>query len=64
MSEFSSRHIGINNEQKNEMLSSLGLDSMEQLISETIPKNIRLQKELNLEKALSENEFLNHIKKL
>ena len=64
MSEFSSRHIGINNEQKNEMLSSLGLDSMEQLISETIPKNIRLQKELNLEKALSENEFLNHIEKL
>ena len=46
------------------MLSSLGLDSMEQLISETIPKNIRLQKELNLEKALSENEFLNHIEKL
>ena len=33
MSEFSSRHIGISNEQKNEMLSSLGLDSMEQLIS-------------------------------
>jgi glycine dehydrogenase len=64
MSEFSSRHIGISNEQKNEMLSSLGLDSMEQLISETIPKNIRLQKELNLEKALSENEFLNHIEKL
>ena len=64
MSEFSSRHIGINNEQKNEMLSSLGLDSMEQLISETIPKNIRLKKELNLEEALSENEFLTHIEKL
>ena len=33
-------------------------------ISEPIPKNIRLQKELDLEEALSENEFLNHIEKL
>jgi glycine dehydrogenase len=40
------------------------LNSIEQLISETIPKNIRLNKELDLEKELSENEFLIHIEKL
>jgi glycine dehydrogenase len=44
MDKFSSRHIGINNIQKEEMLDCLGLNSMEQLISETIPKNIRLKK--------------------
>ena len=64
MSKFSSRHIGINSKQKSEMLSSLGLESMEQLISETIPNNIRLKKELDLEDALTENEFLTHIEKL
>ena len=64
MKGFSSRHIGISKEQKNYMLESLGLDSIEQLISQTIPKNIRLKKDLDLEEALSENEFLNHIEKL
>ena len=64
MRGFSSRHIGINKEQKNYILDSLGLDSMEQLISETIPKNIRLKKDLDLEEALSENQFLTHIEKL
>ena len=64
MKGFSSRHIGINKEQKNYMLDSLGIDSIEQLISETIPKNIRLKKDLDLEEALSENEFLTHIEKL
>ena len=64
MKGFSSRHIGINKEQKNYMLDSLGIDSIEQLISETIPKNIRLKKDLDLEEALSENEFLIHIEKL
>ena len=64
MSKFSSRHIGINNIQKEEMLGSLGLNSMEELISETIPKNIRLKKELDLDDELSENEFLTHIDKL
>ena len=64
MKGFSSRHIGISKEQKNYMLESLGLDSIEQLISQTIPKNIRLKKDLDLDEALSENEFLNHIEKL
>jgi glycine dehydrogenase len=64
MKGFSSRHIGINKEQKNYILDSLGIDSVEQLISETIPKNIRLKKDLDLEEALSENEFLTHIEKL
>ncbi|SUZ93605.1 uncharacterized protein METZ01_LOCUS46459, partial [marine metagenome] len=64
VSNFSSKHIGINKDQEKEMLNFLGIDSVDQLISETIPKNIRLNKELVLDEALTENEFLNHIKNL
>ena len=64
MSNFSSRHIGINSNQKKEILNCLGIDSIEELISETIPKNIRLNKDLDLDEPLSENDFLKHIEKL
>jgi len=64
VSSFSSKHIGINKEQEKQMLNCLGIDSIDQLISETIPKNIRLNEGLDLDEALTENEFLNHIKKL
>ena len=62
--KFSERHIGVNENDKNFMLSYLGVDSIEELISETIPSNIRLNKNLELEPALSESQFLNHIHKL
>ena len=64
MSEFSSRHIGINNSQKKEILTSLGVENIDELIGQTIPENIRLKKSLKLDEAISENEFLNHIEKL
>ncbi len=64
MSNFSSRHIGINKDQKKEMLNSLGINSIDELISETIPKNIRINTGLKLDEALTENEYLNHIKNL
>ena len=62
--KFSERHIGVNENDKNFMLSYLGVDSIEELISETIPSNIRLNKNLELEPELSEAQFLNHIHKL
>ena len=58
MSEFSSRHIGINNRQKKEILTFLGIEDIDELISQTIPENIRLKKSLKLDEAISENEFL------
>ena len=64
MSDFSSRHIGINNDQKKEILSYIGVKNIEELIAQTIPENIRLKKDLKLDDAISENEFLTHIEKL
>lgn len=62
--KFSDRHIGPREEDKKSMLSSIGLDSMEELISQTIPAKIRLKKELELDAPLTEYEYLNHITEL
>jgi len=45
---FALRHIGPREDDQKLMLESLGLDSMEQLIYETVPDDIRLKKELDL----------------
>jgi glycine dehydrogenase len=64
MNSFSKRHIGINKSDKAKMLDYLNVKNIEELISETIPENIRLQKEMKLKKPLSENEYLGHIERL
>jgi len=46
------------------MLSTIKVDSLEQLINETVPENIRLKNDLDLEPAMSEYEYLAHIKAL
>jgi glycine dehydrogenase len=46
------------------MLATIGVNSIDDLISETIPAGIRLKKELELDPAMSEYEFLNHINEL
>ena len=46
------------------MLESIGASDLEQLIYETIPDDIRLKAPLQLEPALTEYEFLNHIRQL
>jgi glycine dehydrogenase len=61
---FAIRHIGPRKSDLTEMLKTIGADSLEQLISETIPNDIRLKKELELDPALSENEYLEHINEL
>ncbi len=61
---FALRHIGPKEENLQEMLDTIGVDSVDQLIYETIPDDIRLDKPLNLPKAMSENQYAEHIKKL
>jgi glycine dehydrogenase len=46
------------------MLQTIGAESLEQLIYETIPDDIRLKKPLNLEAAMTEYEYLSHIREL
>jgi len=62
--KFSSRHIGPRGKDIDEMLAVCGAASLDQLIEETIPSKIRLNKELDLDEALTEYEYLGHIKAL
>lgn len=63
-SSFALRHIGPRPNDLKKMLETIGADSMEQLISETIPADIRLKKDLHLDEAMSELEFSDHINEL
>ena len=60
---FVNRHIGPNSTELNEMLQAIGVNSLNQLIDETIPAQIRMQSELNLPVAQSEYEYLQELKK-
>jgi glycine dehydrogenase len=46
------------------MLETIGVESLEDLIYNTIPSHIELKKPLDLPKPMSEFEFSNHIQKL
>src|SRR5947209_10057922 len=56
--DFSRRHIGPNEAETAEMLDAVGFDNLNALIDATVPKNIRLDHELNLPEAKSEAEAL------
>jgi glycine dehydrogenase len=55
---FARRHIGPSNEEVRAMLGQLGFEDLDTLINGTVPKNIRLDRQLNLPKAKSETEAL------
>lgn len=61
---FALRHIGPRPADLQEMLETIGVESVDQLIYETVPAGIRLQQDLELDPAMSEYEFLNHIQEL
>ncbi len=64
MSAFSTRHIGPSESEKTQMLKKIGVSSVEELIEKTIPAHIRLNRELNIADAMSEQEYLQHISAL
>lgn len=61
---FALRHLGPRESDLNYMFKTIGVENFEQLIYETIPDDIRLKKDLDLEPALTEYEYLNHIQEL
>jgi glycine dehydrogenase len=61
---FEIRHIGPDESQIKEMLQEIGVDSIDALIDQTVPKTIQLTKPLNLPGPKSEYEFLREFKKL
>lgn len=61
---FQRRHIGPSNAEQAKMLATIKATNLEQLINETVPDNILLKSPLDLEPAMSEYEYLAHIKEL
>ncbi len=60
---FSRRHIGPSTSELNDMLKTIGVKSVEDLLSQTIPEKIRLKSDLDIPDAISEMEFLKEIKR-
>ena len=61
---FALRHIGPRENDLQYMFKTIGVDSMDQLIYETVPDNIRLKKDLDLDAPMTEYEYLSHIQEL
>ena len=61
---FALRHIGPRENDQNLMLKTIGVDSLDQLIYETIPDDIRLKNGLNLDEPMTEHDYLLHIHEL
>ncbi|WP_103071037.1 aminomethyl-transferring glycine dehydrogenase [Aquimarina sediminis] len=61
---FKLRHIGPSTKDLGEMLNTIKVDSIQQLIYQTVPDDILLKTPLNLASAMSEQEYSAHIQKL
>ena len=62
--KFVSRHIGPLEDDIKEMLKVIGVQSLDELIDQTVPSNIRLDKPLNLSNGLTEREYFRKILKI
>ena len=60
--KFQYRHIAPNAADTAQMLKTIGAGSLDELIAQTIPSNIRLKKPLNLPPAKSEFDYLNTLR--
>jgi glycine dehydrogenase len=60
--KFQSRHIAPNQADTAQMLKTIGVNSLDELIDQTVPAGIRLKKPLNLPAAKSEFDYLNTLK--
>ncbi|WP_369765708.1 aminomethyl-transferring glycine dehydrogenase [Flavobacterium sp. WC2429] len=61
---FALRHLGPRENDLPKMLETIGVETLDQLIFETIPTDIRLKKPLELEHIMTEYEYANHIRLL
>lgn len=58
------RHIGIDEKDEKKMLEKIGVGTLDELIDQTLPSNIRLTHPLALAPAMTEHEYSQHIAEL
>jgi glycine dehydrogenase len=61
---FTRRHVGPSAQQVTEMLASLSMTSLEELVSKTVPAGIRQQGPLDLGPTRGEQEVINDLRKV
>ncbi|MEW5799945.1 MAG: aminomethyl-transferring glycine dehydrogenase [Bacteroidota bacterium] len=61
---FEPRHNGSGKEDLDAMLKTIGVESLDQLIEQTVPKHIRLESPMKLSKPMSEQEALNYLRSI
>jgi glycine dehydrogenase len=62
--DFESRHIGPNEAETAKMLQVIGVNSLDELIDKTVPASIRRTDKMQIAPALSEFEYLQHIRQI
>ena len=62
--QFEQRHIGPREHDVTAMLSSIGADSLDALINQTVPENIRLKRPLNIGAPMTEHNYFKHLRTL
>ncbi|GAB3432344.1 aminomethyl-transferring glycine dehydrogenase [Niabella aquatica] len=62
--EFTKRHIGPNEADTHKMLHETGFHNLSDLMEKTVPSGIRMKNALNIPRAMSEYEYLRHIKNI
>jgi glycine dehydrogenase len=61
---FSIRHNGPSEEEMQVMLKKIGVNSLDELIDKTIPKDIRLKHDLDIAEGISEQEYYERIREI
>ncbi len=61
---FVKRHIGSGEKDIPEMLKMVGVETLDQLIDETLPEAIRMKEGLNLPQGMNEQEYLTHLRNI
>lgn len=61
---FSDRHNGPRAYEQAEMLKTLGVSSLEEIVEQTVPKDILLKEPLKLDPAMSEHEYIARLKEI
>ena len=60
--DFAFRHLGLTDEERAHMLGTIGVDSVESLLEQTIPSSIRLRELLSLGRAVPEHKVLEELR--
>lgn len=62
--KFVSRHNGPRENEIKQMLAKIGVSSVDELINQTVPSQIRLKQPLHIAPAMSEYQYAKHLKAL